>query len=414
MFKTLYRCARTATRHESGPAAQSRLKYLEYLAEGGAGLHSLRANAGVIYRSAVCMNLDDTSPVERLAVEKAAKEWANRSYRNAMSFGPDQTEKEFRLVTCRWLSYVGRLRESDVQPIPHHSRVEDYCRFMVEERGLARATVLTSRWHLAKFFRYFGERPLKQLRSSDVDQFLASLGAKGWTRAGICGIAHSIRGFFKYSETQKWTRPGISGEIHGPRIYRYEHLPLGPAWPDVQRLLASTETDRKYDIRDRAILLLLAVYGMRAGEVRRIRLEDMDSDKGTLTIPLTKQRRARICPMIPSLTEAIERYLREVRPNSSPYHELFLRLNAPHRPFSPGGLYGIVADRIKRLNIEASCAGPHSLRHACATHLLAQGLTLREVGSHLGHSSEDATRTYAKVDMPMLREVAELDLGGLL
>ena len=414
MFKSLYCCARTVARHENGPAAQCRLKYLEYLAAGGSGLHSLRANARAIYRSAVCMNLDDTSPVERTAIEKAAKDWANRHYLNVFGISLEETEKEFRFITCRWLRYAGRLRQSDTQPIPHHSRIEAYCSFMVEERGLATMTAATSRCQLGKFFTYVGERPLKHLRSSDVDQFLASLGAKGWTRTSICCAAHIIRGFFKFSETQKWTKPGISGEIHGPRIYRHERLPLGPTWPDVQRLLASTETDDKYDIRDRAILLLLAIYGMRAGEVRRIRLEDMDSDKGTLTIPLTKQRRARICPMIPSLAEAIDRYLREVRPKSSPYHELFLRINAPHMPFSYGGLHNIIADRVKRLNIEAPRVGPHSLRHACATHLLAQGLTLREVGTHLGHSSEDATRTYAKVDMPMLREVAELDLGGLL
>ena len=54
MFKTLYRCARTAARHENGPAARSRLAYLEHLAAGGATLHSLRANAGVLYRAAVC------------------------------------------------------------------------------------------------------------------------------------------------------------------------------------------------------------------------------------------------------------------------------------------------------------------------------------------------------------------------
>jgi hypothetical protein len=62
MFKTLYRCARTAARHESGPAAKFRLAYLEHLAAGGVTLHSLRANAGVIYRSAVYMNLDESSP----------------------------------------------------------------------------------------------------------------------------------------------------------------------------------------------------------------------------------------------------------------------------------------------------------------------------------------------------------------
>jgi len=105
--------------------------------------------------------------------------------------------------------------------------------------------------------------------------------------------------------------------------------------------------------------------------------------------------------------------VREVRPKCT-YEELFLRLHAPHRPFTPGGLYGVVGDRMKRLKIESPRTGPHCLRHACATHLLAQGLTLTEVGGHLGHSSADSTRVYAKVDMPRLREVAELDLGGLL
>lgn len=85
-------------RHETGPAAQSRLAYLEHLAASRATLHSLRANAIVIYGSAVCMNLDDTSPVERTAVEQAAKAWANRRYRNTMAEGPEQTEKEFRVV----------------------------------------------------------------------------------------------------------------------------------------------------------------------------------------------------------------------------------------------------------------------------------------------------------------------------
>jgi site-specific recombinase XerD len=74
----------------------------------------------------------------------------------------------------------------------------------------------------------------------------------------------------------------------------------------------------------------------------------------------------------------------------------------------------VVGDRMKRLKIESPRTGPHCLRHACATHLLAQGLTLTEVGGHLGYSSADSTRVYAKVDMPRLREVAELDLGGLL
>jgi site-specific recombinase XerD len=114
---------------------------------------------------------------------------------------------------------------------------------MTEERGLAEATVTTARSELPKFLKYTPGKTLKQMRLADVEIFLAHLGEQGWTRHGINSMAHIIRGFFKYGEAQRWTKPGIGAEIHGPRVYRREFLPLGPSWPDVQRLLTSTETD---------------------------------------------------------------------------------------------------------------------------------------------------------------------------
>jgi hypothetical protein len=74
MFKTLYRCARRAARHDNRPAAKSLLAYLEHLASGGPTLHTLRATAGVLDSSAVYMILDESSSVERAADEEAAKE----------------------------------------------------------------------------------------------------------------------------------------------------------------------------------------------------------------------------------------------------------------------------------------------------------------------------------------------------
>ena len=203
---------------------------------------------------------------------------------------------------------------------------------MTEERGLAQATVTTA-GAAPQVPEIHGRQNAQADAVGRCGIFLAHLGEQGWTRHGINAMAYIIRGFFKYAETQRWTRPGIGAEIHGPRVYSQEFLPLGPSWPDVQRLLASTETDYPYDIRDRPILLLLAVYGMRIGEVRRIRLCDVDWDNRTLTIPLTKQRRARICPVIPMLAEALERYVREVRPKCQS-EALFLRLRAPHRQFT--------------------------------------------------------------------------------
>ena len=82
MFNTLYRCTRTIVRHQNAPLAESRRRYLEHLAAQGAAIHTIRAAAGVIYRATVLMKLDESSSVERKDVERAAKRWAHRWYRN--------------------------------------------------------------------------------------------------------------------------------------------------------------------------------------------------------------------------------------------------------------------------------------------------------------------------------------------
>lgn len=194
-------------------------------------------------------------------------------------------------------------------------------------------------------------------------------------------------------------------------MFTQASLPLGPSWDEVRRLLAMTESNRPVDIRDRAILMLLAVYGLRAGEVRRLRLDDVNWERELLTVVSSKSQRPRTYPLIRSVGDAILRYLREVRP-PSPQRELFLTLRAPFQPLW-NALWKLVARRLRSLDVSIPHYGPHALRHSCATHLLAEGLSLKEIGDHLGHVDPDTTRIYAKVDINGLRQVAEFDLGGL-
>ena len=72
-----------------------------------------------------------------------------------------------------------------------------------------------------------------------------------------------------------------------------------------------------------------------------------------------------------------------------------------------------MSQRLLALDIKAAHLGPHALRHACAVKLLVDGLTLKEIGDHLGHRSTSATMTYTKVDLRALREVGDFDLGEL-
>jgi len=198
-----------------------------------------------------------------------------------------------------------------------------------------------------------------------------------------------------------------------PRLSADEGLPKGPSWADVQRLLASTEGDRPKNIRDRAIIMLSAVYGMRVGEVRALRLEDLDWERELIYMTRPKPRRQQFYPLSYTVGEAILRYLKKVRPRV-PHREVFLTMKAPFRPPSSGSLYDVVGDRLQALSVSLKHHGPHSLRHACSTRLLAEGLSMKEIGDHLGHRKTDTTRVYAKVDLAGLRQVANFNLGGLL
>jgi len=218
-----------------------------------------------------------------------------------------------------------------------------------------------------------------------------------------------LRAFFRYAEQRGWCTAGIAAAIVGPRIFRDEGLPVGPQWSDVERLVSSTEGNIPHDIRDRAILQLFSIYGFRSSEVAGLRVEDLNWSQDRILVNRRKQRRRQEYPLLPVVGESILRYLEQVRPPSA-YREVFLTLKAPIQPMSAGAMYHLVSERMRTLEIRSARQGPHALRHACA----AQRLSLKQIGDHLGHRSAFATRTYAKVDLAGLREVADFSLGGLL
>ena len=130
----------------------------------------------------------------------------------------------------------------------------------------------------------------------------------------------------------------MAARIESPRLYQDENLPTGPAWTEVQRLLAAVDTPLPRDIRNRAMLLLLACYGFRSSEVRRLRLADLDWEQGRIRLQRTKSGAKQEYPLTSDTAWAVLAYLQKVRPRS-PQPEVFLTLKAPHRPLSAGALY---------------------------------------------------------------------------
>jgi site-specific recombinase XerD len=291
---------------------------------------------------------------------------------------------------------------------------EQFTGWLNIERGLSTATISNYSWHTNQFLQWCQDynRPLATIKASDVDAFLGSRSEKGWCRVSIAACAKALKAFFLYAEQRSWCQPLIVWAVQGPRLFPQENLPLGPSWDEVNHIIDSLATDHPKDIRDRAIILLFALYGLRSGEVARLRLDDIEWETSRFSVYRSKQRRYQIYPLTPLAGYAIIRYLRTVR-QQSPHRELFLTLKAPLRPLSIHGFYNIVIRCFSNAAVETMHQGPHSLRHACAMHLVGEGFSLKEIGDHLGHRSSSATRIYAKVNLPELRRVANVDLGGL-
>ena len=196
------------------------------------------------------------------------------------------------------------------------------------------------------------------------------------------------------------------------RVYRHESLPLSPSWDDVKIILKNTEGDNSASIRDRAILMLLSIYGLRSSEVLKLQLEDIDWRNELLHLKRAKTSKLQTFPLSSTVGNALLRYIKEIRPNHCSRREVFLCRQAPYRPLT--STYHIVNKYMEPLGLAIKRHGPHALRHACASHLINEGVSLKEISDLLGHQELETTRIYTKVDLSSLRQIANLDFGDLL
>jgi len=414
MIEDLFKRPTILARYREGPLADAREEFLKHCEKEGYSRSMLRKIAWVLL--AVAHNVDiehgnmSTQDIER-AVDSRVR-FTRRPMRAKESLW---TRQMFIHFATEWLRRLDCLQQVPGAQNTFAAQIDAFASFMRDERGLSPVTISTRCERLNWFFG--GLCPprdtLGAITVADVDAFIESKGKQGWTRSSLAALASSLRSFFSFAEARGWCTKGITGVIESPRLYAREGIPEGPGWNDVQRLLASTSGDRPADIRDHAILMLLAVYGLRRGEVAGLRLDDLDWEGERIHIARPKQRRAQRYPLLPAVGEAILRYLREVRPRCG-HRALFLTLGAPIRPLSAPSITPVAHAHLSRLGLTLSPRGAHCLRHACASHLLASGFSLKQIGDHLGHRSANSTLSYTKVDLIGLRQVAELDLGELL
>jgi site-specific recombinase XerD len=200
---------------------------------------------------------------------------------------------------------------------------------------------------------------------------------------------------------------GLEGAIPTLAHWRLGNLPRYLQPDEVERIIASCDRSSPVGRRDRAILLLVARLGLRAGEVVHLRLSDIDWKSGSIQV-CGKSRRQTQLPLTQEIGQAIVDYLQRGRPRSSA-DTVFVRCHAPFRSLHcHRAVSWIVAQALRRAGVvRPSLGAAHLLRHSVATSMLRQGASLKDIAGILRHSSIQTTQIYAKVDVLALRQIAQ-------
>jgi integrase/recombinase XerD len=413
-YSRTFRFENLRRRHQHAPMLEERFQYLKFLFDRGTSPRQIHRTASRLLTIIEFLGLNPTSTATISEIESAAIRWEERV--NACRATPINKEAahEFRRGALNWLRYRGVLIERIKHPYPYGNVLPNFLLHIRNIEGLTEGTVTSSHFVVLRLLRWAEERQLSlpDLSLNDVERYVADMYADGYKPRTIESSCSYLKSFFRYAEAKGITLNTIADGIRVRTAPKCDAVPRGPSWRDVRRLISACSGNNPKDFRTRAILLLLAVYGLRSSEITNLRLNDIDWFEESFLVRRAKKGGVQKFPLQYEVGESILKYLKKGRSTCS-CRNLFVTLIPPYRPISVDTLFLLVHTKMKELAIDSPQSGPRGFRHACATQLLNKGYSLPEIADFLGHHDTNSVGIYAKSSASAIRKVASFSLGGL-
>lgn len=398
MLESLYKKPSTHDRLRSGALGRHVDGFAQWLADAGFTAHSIRhtLRAASLLDDHLRRAHGDVSMLDEALLTRLDRTWRRR-------YSPTTT-KAFSGGAAHFLEYLRhagvlpRAEAVDVAP----ADIVDFRRWMTTHRGAQRSTVAVYEPVATKLLEHV-DGDLARLTATRLRSFvLAEAATHGSAKAQT--VVTATRMFVRFLVADGRCASPVLAAIPTIASWRRSSLPRYLAAADVERVIASCVVATPDGLRDRAVLLLLARLGLRAGDVAALHLAAIDWRGARLRVA-GKSRREDWLPLPQDAGDALLAYLREARPRDArPF--VFFTTRAPVVPISRWVVSTIVRRAIFRAGVKAPSHGAHVLRHSAATTMLRAGASLDEIGAVLRHASIETTHHYAKVDAGLLGEVA--------
>ncbi|MDM0117508.1 tyrosine-type recombinase/integrase [Variovorax sp. J22R133] len=292
---------------------------------------------------------------------------------------------------------------------PASALLRAYSDHLARQRGNPAPTVRKRLNQVDRVLEYLARRgkTWRTMTLLDIDEFLIEFSHR-YARSTTADIAGGIRSFARFLLATGRISLDLADAVVSPvRPPRYAQPRRALPWEDVQCLLRAVDTSSARGLRDHAVLLMMCTYGFGAGEVIRLRLEDIDWGTNTLTVVRPKTGVAFTLPLLPAVAKVLARYLRHGRPPHTPTRHLFVQMKMPFDPLTASSaVRHILIKHAHAAGIEAQYLGSHVLRYSNAARQLDVGTRPRVLSDLLGHRDSESISAYVRIATESLREVS--------
>jgi site-specific recombinase XerD len=332
--------------------------------------------------------------------------------RRARNRGPLEPHiARVRFSINRFIEY---LRISDLFDSPTKTPIyqplcNGYLHWMREHQHAAAGTLEVRSHSITQFLRWLGPQATPQgcleLDAKRIERFFLPYAQK-MGRSARRSMQSALRTFLRFCLSQGYIQRPLEYAVPTWRTYRLATVPRGITDQQALKVLQTIDRNSSVGRRDYAICQLLYTYGVRGGQVRALRYQDIDWVHNQILFRASKHGKDSRLPLTVEVGESLLEYLKNARPAASDPH-VFLTSRAPyHALVSANALSAIVERHLRKAGIEVWSKGAHAFRHGFATRMLQQGHSLKAVADVLGHRYLGTTFIYTKVDFNSLSQVA--------
>jgi integrase/recombinase XerD len=291
---------------------------------------------------------------------------------------------------------------------PTTAVLRDYAAQLGQQRGNPEVTIYKKLDHVGKLLEHLGRsgKTWRQLRLPDIDAFLIECAGR-YARSTTADIASTVRSFARFLLASGRIRVDLADAVISPVQPKFERPRRALPWEDVERLVRAVDTSTACGLRDHALLLMMSTYGLGAGEVIGLQLQDIDWSAGTLQMSRPKTGVNFVLPLLPAVARVLARYLRHGRPPHTPTRHVFVQMKVPFGALTASSaVRHILIKHARAAGIEAPYLGSHVLRHSFAARQLDAGTKAQVVSDLLGHRDPDSLSAYVRIATQALREVS--------